>query len=402
MSASSRWARSFAVGSLSLFVLFGCASIIGLDDYTVAGQAGAAGNAGQAGTAGKAGQSGVSGEAGASNGGDAGSAGEGGEGGTTQGGTSGNPGGGKGGDAGAAGQPAAPIVGCDGVTEFEPNEQVITSCIIRAGCSPNAVPVRTISTCVTYDTQQALPGETCTRNATTCAEYDDCEHNGIAHDDLCGGSKVTRCEGNIAVNCDNYDTDQFSDCDALGGTCATYDYFGTIYADCKLDVTPDTTCATETDDTKFFCHSSTKEDFRYYCFDGEAYGATCTQLATCEDDTTPGNASCYFDLPSCSGSSVTCKNNIANDCSGGSLFKYDCDAMGLTCGIANGTEYCLAPGCTTKDVDTKCTESCSDDGTKLTFCYGGTPYTVDCANYGFSQCLSDTDSDGNPYSACRF
>lgn len=380
MKHPSRWARSIAVGSLSLTALFGCASIIGLDDYKVAGQAGQAG-------AGKAGA------------GEAGEAGQGGapEGGAPEGGAPAS------GEGGAAGQPSEvpPIVGCDGATTFEPNEQIVTSCIIRGGCSPSFNPVRNISTCVTYDTQQALPGETCTRSATTCAEYQDCEHIGIAGDDLCGGTKVTRCVGNIAVNCDNYQVNQYSDCEALGGTCATYDYKGTTYADCKLDVTPDTNCLTETDDSKYFCHSGSAQDLRYYCWQGEAYGSSCSSLGYCDGDQTIGDSSCYYNLPTCSGSSVTCKNNIANVCSSGSLFKYDCGAVGLTCGITAGDDYCLAPGCKAADVK-NCTESCSDDGSQLTFCYGGAPYTVDCAKYGFSHCESDTDMDsGAVFAACR-
>ena len=96
------------------------------------------------------------------------------------------------------------------------------------------------------------------------------------------------------------------------------------------------------------------------------------------------------------------KGNIANDCSGGSLFKYSCGTVGLSCAVTTGTEYCLAPGCTAADVDTGCTESCSDDGTQLTFCYGGAPYTVTCSDYGFTQCLSDTSDTGTPFAACRF
>ena len=47
-------------------------------------------------------------------------------------------------------------------------------------------------------------------------------------------------------------------------------------------------------------------------------------------------------------------------------------------------------------------DSCSDDGTQLTFCYGGTPYTVTCADYGFTQCLAGKDDSGAPFAGCRF
>ena len=84
------------------------------------------------------------------------------------------------------------------------------------------------------------------------------------------------------------------------------------------------------------------------------------------------------------------------------MFKYDCGAVGLGCSIADETEYCLAPGCRPADVDSKCVESCSDDGTQLTFCYGGAPYTVTCSDYGFTQCLTGTDDKDNTFAACRF
>ncbi|MES1178246.1 MAG: hypothetical protein ABUL62_28245 [Myxococcales bacterium] len=399
MKQPTRWARSLSVASLSLVTLFGCASIIGLDDYTVAGQGGSAGQGAHAGKAGSTGSdAGETGE-----GGDLGQAGDTAQAGASSGGTAGKAGSSSG-EGGEGGQviELPPIVGCDGKTTFQPNNQIVTSCLIRAGCSPYTTPLRNISTCVTYDTQQALPGETCTRSATTCAEYEECEHVGIAGDDLCGGSKVTRCQGNIAVNCDNYAINQFTDCDALGGTCATYDYNGTIYADCKQDVSPDTNCVGETDDSKHFCHSSPgKDDLRYYCWEGEAYGQSCSSLAYCDGDQTIGDSSCYYNLPTCSGSSVTCKSNVANVCSDGSLLKYDCGSVGLTCGVTLGKDYCFAPGCKAADVDDNCTESCSTDGNKLNFCYGGAPFTVDCADYGFTHCESGEDDDGIPFAACR-
>jgi hypothetical protein len=90
-------------------------------------------------------------------------------------------------------------------------------------------------------------------------------------------------------------------------------------------------------------------------------------------------------------------------CSDHALFKYDCGAVGLGCNITSSTEYCLAPGCKAADVDTNCQESCSADGSSLTFCYGGAPYTVKCSDYGFTQCLDGTDPDtSKPFAACRF
>jgi hypothetical protein len=259
-------------------------------------------------------------------------------------------------------------------------------------------------------------------SSKTCADFETCEHVGVAHDDLCGGTKKTRCENGKAINCGNYmGDDRFADCVALGGNCGTYTYTnGELYADCTLDIAPDSCTGQPDDDGSFFCHAggNTSDDLRYYCWGEQAFGSTCTSLAKCQDDavsvsdgaagagstvTNGGDATCFFNLTSCTGPAVpTCNNGIANDCSDGSLFKYDCGAVGLDCNITAGSEYCLAPGCKSTDVDANCVESCSDDGTQLTFCYGGTPYTVTCADYGFTQCLSDTDDAGNIFAACRF
>jgi hypothetical protein len=401
--------RALALAAFSATAIFGCSAIIGLDGYSVATH-----NTGDAGAPSEAG---APGEAGAGNAG-SGNAGH------------GNGGAGNAGSGNAGAGNTAGAVGCDGKTKFTPNEAVVTSCLMRAGCDPSFNPVRTISTCVTYDTQGALPGESCNLTSTTCKEYENCEHVGVAHDDLCGGTLKTRCEGGKAINCGNYSSgDRFFDCKALGGTCGTFHYVGdgfeNDYADCIMPVaagscTDPATHLPISDDTKYYCESGggTEDDLRYYCWNGVAYGASCTSLAKCKDDAVSvtvdtdggvepskegGNATCYFNLPSCGADSVTCgKGDVANDCSGGSLFKYSCGSVGLSCAITNGLEYCLAPGCKAADIDTDCKESCSDDGTQLTFCYGGAPYTVTCSDYGFTQCLSDTSDSGTTYAACRF
>lgn len=389
--------RLVTLAPLALLTLFGCAQIIGLDDYTVAGTPGAAGKAGASGEAGSPG--------------DAGEAGM-----TPVGGRAGSSG--SSGDAGSAGEIDLPdIVGCDGKTELKPSANIVTSCILRAGCDPSFNPVRSISQCVTYNTQQALPGESCNLTSKTCKDYEACEHIGVAHDDLCGGTKTTRCDGDIAINCDNYSSgDRYFDCAALGGTCdlLTYDdTAATVYADCVLDVAPDTCVGATSTDASYFCHSAAgQDDSRYYCWEDKAWGATCTGLAYCNDAAAGGgDATCYYNLPKCTGPAVpTCNNNVANVCSDGSLFKYDCSAVGLTCGITAGTEYCLAPGCTAADVDTKCEEKCSADGLSLTLCYGGAPFTVKCSDYGLTQCLTHTDTNGTDddtsddtvYAACRY
>jgi hypothetical protein len=55
-------------------------------------------------------------------------------------------------------------------------------------------------------------------------------------------------------------------------------------------------------------------------------------------------------------------------------------------------------------VTTTCTESCT--GSKLTLCYGGQPYTVDCGSYGFTSCddtsftITTPSGASVPYASC--
>jgi hypothetical protein len=269
--------RVLLLAPLAMLSLFGCATIIGLDEYTVAKSSGAGtspgGGAGKDGSS--AGRGGGTGEAGASGiGGESGESGNGGQ---------------------SGGGQLPPIVGCDGQTAFEPNEQIVRSCILRAGCDPTFAPVRTISTCVTYDTQAALPGEACNLTSTSCADFEACEHVGIAHGDLCGGSSATgtRCQGDLAANCGNYEgDDRFFDCAALGGTCGTFTYNGTLFADCKLDISPDSCVGMPSTDAKAFCHSGggKTDDLRYYCWGGQAFGASCSSVASCIDTPSDGSS----------------------------------------------------------------------------------------------------------------
>jgi len=401
--------RVLALTPFALLGIAGCAQIIGLDGYGVAGGAGGGGGTTSSGggSGGNVNQGGKSG--GGGKGGSAGSSviGTGGEAGSSlEGGAS---------NAGAAGALQTPaVVGCDGKTPFTPNEKILRSCILRAGCSPNfddSGPVRTISECVTKNTQAAFPGESCNLSSKSCADYEACEHIGIAHDDLCLG-KATRCDASgRAINCGNYTVDQFFDCPALGGTCTTYfdTSLNNTFADCKQAIAPQT-CTGLSDDQSSYCHPGTggKPDSVYYCVNSTAYGQSCGSLATCYDttDTTDPkakpSASCYFNFPTCTGGdSATCSSGVAKVCSSGDLINYDCGSVGLDCAIKAGTEYCVAPGCTPTKVDT-CTETCGADGVTLNLCYGGAPYAVNCTDYGFAGCSASTrKSDGLAFAACR-
>ncbi|MEO7032237.1 MAG: hypothetical protein ABI335_00330, partial [Polyangiaceae bacterium] len=199
--------RALSLATCAAMTILGCSAIIGLDGYSVASD-------------GAAGDHGV-GEAGA---GDSGNA-------TGEGDAAGS---------GNTGNTPA-VVGCDGKTAFTPNEAIVTSCLMRAGCDPSFNPVRTVSWCVSKNSQAALPGESCNLTSTSCADYEKCEHVGVAHDDLCGGGLKTRCQNGKAINCGNYASgDRFFDCTALGGTCGTFHYVSDSvendYADCVMPV----------------------------------------------------------------------------------------------------------------------------------------------------------------------
>ncbi len=396
--------RALGPSLVSMLAIAGCAQIIGLDGYSVgSGQSGGSGGRGGSGGT-------VSGA-----GGKGGSAGKSGSGPSEAGMTS-EAGANEGGAAGAA--PVKQNLGCDGVTPFLPNENVIRSCVVRAGCSPNFTPVRTISECVSKNTQAALPGESCNLASKTCADYEACEHVGIAHDDLCGGTNVTRCDAaGRAINCGVYNVDQFVDCKAQGYTCATYTYTFSdatteLIADCEVPLTPATGCVGLSDDTSYYCQpgTSTKPDAYYYCYQSQAYGASCGKFASCFDTTTAGgtpDASCFFNFAaSCTGQadSATCNGGVAKTCSSGDVISYDCSSVGLDCAVKGANGYCVAPGCKPATVD-GCVETCGDDGTTLNFCYGGVPHSIDCTAYGFGTCMPGmkTNSDGTTlnYAACR-
>jgi len=390
MSQSQVKKRSFRPGRALVFLPFtlllaaGCAQIIGLGDYTVAsdesGGSHSGGNGatgGKAGSAGKSGQAGMTSEAGA------------------------------GGNAGQGGEPGSTIpVGCDGKTPLTVNDQVIQSCILRVSCDPFN-PVRTISTCVTNNTQDAFAGERCNLKSKTCADYTACEHNGIAGDDLCPEAKwgTDFCVGNKSISCTaDGKFSSFVDCVGEGASgCGMYTDPTTQKqtADCTLT---GQSCTGVT--TDFVCSNEATPVYQYHCIDDTAYGIKCGDFSYCGTDSMD-KAHCYLSAQSCAVKGTTCSaSNVAKVCSGGGEYDYDCGSVGLTCTSTGGTTpdndigYCLAPGCKPADV-TNCSESC--DGTKLTFCYGGANVTVDCVDYGFSNCETFTNSSVTPsfdYAAC--
>jgi hypothetical protein len=401
--------RALALLPLSLLTVLGCAQIIGLGDYSVGSGAGAGGTVaggGKSGGSGKAGSSNANG--GESNAGEGGAAaGETGTSGTA--GSSGTVGvAGEGGEAGGGGAIIPPAVGCDGVTPITLNQDVMRSCILRVSCDPYD-PLRTISTCVTNNTQDAFAGEHCNLKSTTCAEFEACEHIGIAGDDLCPASKsgTSFCAGTKSVTCTSDGTiSSWVDCIGQGGTgCGTYtDSDGNQVADCLVNEPCSASGSTVTD---YECSAEATPLYQYYCAGDQAYGFACGDFAYCNVDST-GSAGCYLTSNTCTSGGTTCPDgttcttaNVAKVVSGGGEYDYDCGSVGLTCKVGpanadNDTNYCLAPGCKPADVN-NCTEFC--DGTKLNFCYGGAQVTADCMDYGFSGCEDFSGSDP-AYSRC--
>jgi len=381
--------RAIGLLPFTLLAAVGCAQIIGLGDYTVASDNGGAGGA----TGGKAGTGGKSG--GAGRGGTTAAAGEAGE-------------QNLGGQAGAPPNPTG-AVGCDGKTAITVNSQVVRSCVLSASCSPFYA-VRSISECVSNNTQDAFAGERCNLRSKTCADYEACMHVGIAGDDLCPASKsgTNYCAGTKAVSCPSDGSfPSWVDCVGQGATGCGIQSDGT--ADCTL---PAQDCSNSTS-TDYVCSTEAEPKYKYYCADGEAYGIACGDFSYCGyaasntgdggagGATTVETATCYLTAASCAVAGTQCSDNVAKVCTDGGEYDYDCGSVGLTCAVGGKTDassnYCLAPGCKPADVD-GCTESCN--GSSLTFCYGGAPVSVNCVDYGFSSCGTFTSTEGLFYAAC--
>jgi hypothetical protein len=350
----------------TLLVGFGCANIIGLSDYEEASVSARGGSAGK----GSGGSSG-----GAMGGGGSGTGGAGNTGGGNTGGGNTGGGSGSGGTSGAA-------TGCDGVTPFAPNFEVLTSCLLRVSCDW-IYPRFTISTCLSLDTQSVFLSELCTDGATSCEDIHDCIGRGYAEPDDCEGQLGWICtDDQKAINCrdPNSGLSIFRDCDLNGGlACASYfDSNGSVAADC---VVPTTCTGTGTP-------NNCAGDYLYTCQGDVAYGQDCTYSgASCGFDES-GAAACFYEpQPSCATPSTICSDDVIEYCSGSELYYFDCSSVGLTCDPDSADPFCIAPGCTELDVS-GCVESC--DETVLTLCYGGKPFPVDCRDYGFNTCIPDS------------
>jgi hypothetical protein len=391
-----------------LAVAGGCGQILGISDYEVDPKlgTGAGGEAGGGGsgndTAGTTSHAGTTTTAGDSSGGQP--PGDGGAGGQPVAGNGGAAAGANaGGEAGAGGAGGAPpepkFKGCDG-TPFVGNEAIVRSCILRVGCLQWLWPTETISRCVSQNAQNVYEGTKCTLDATTCDDITACEGKHI-EPTFCGSGATAKtgmyCNGNEVVDCDGF-VPNAHDCTKEGGTCKDFgvDLGDGTTVDCQLPL-PANTCAATTD-----VEACSGTDYKYQCYGKIPYGSKCTNFAAgCRE--VAGDIGCYYPLNACTTEGVTCSNNRATWCDGDSKVTFDCGSVGLSCQTTgdytdDGERQCLAPGCTPADV-TSCAESCS--GTKLTLCYGGSPVTVDCKDYGFKKCKSyDYDCSGGAVNDC--
>lgn len=357
----------------ALVTLVGCASLLDLQEATLDESSG--GDAGQSSSAGAGSDAG-----GSDAGGSGGKGGFGGKGGTlSRGGTS------------ARGGGTSAGVACGDVVE--PAQGLVQACVVGNSCDP-LVPVHTISFCITYDTPSS-----CVKGASTCGEIADCYKRTWEPDSACPANEPGwRCDGDTAVYCGG-DRPWSVDCAGLGGTCLLYSSADTdSYWPCHLSLSELAACTGTAGDTS--CSGSK----RYTCIGGVSYGVDCAAVGlSCNAGETPGSAYCGSSSSTCASPKTSvCKNNAVQLCgSSGYSFTYSCTAGGGTCTTDGAIDwYCPAPGCSPAD-ESSCTESCVD-ATTMSVCVGGAPYSINCTDYGFAECVTYTDPDGgNDYVACR-
>jgi hypothetical protein len=274
-------------------------------------------------------------------------------------------------------------------------QNVVAACVLAASCDPFLFQV-TISQCISEDYLQSVPSpsDSCLSTISNCSDYAGCADNSIPTTTQCGSTNNTAsCAGTTAINCNGADSNGSPfvvNCGALGLTCSTYaDGDAGTVANC---VVPGT--CTDTDGNQ---HCDTNNNL-YTCENGVKFGSSCNQLnATCKEDPVNGT-SCYFNGTACTTPGYTCStnNDTAEWCTSGNvLFKFNCSAGGLTCGLEGdgGSADCLAPGCSTDDYD-NCSESCSSDGHTGYVCVGGAQLPIDCTNYGFTSCYDTMSTNG--------
>ncbi len=350
--------------------------------------AGGKGATGGSTTGGKGGSGGAGGSAGAGKGG------SGGAGGSAAGGTGGRSGAGSGGSAagtsgsGGAGAVTSGFEDCNGDV-LSPDMDAVKACLFQIGCDP-LFATMTVSYCVTYQYLKTFPIYDCGTGVDSCDNFLGCRTWGYYDAPECAEGDPPFCDGDYAVFCGGAGTAWAKDCAAVGGVCQTYtDEEGAPSAWCRQPLVEDTCSVSGV--------AACQGDIAYSCADGYAFGADCEATGT--DCVVSGeDAVCRYSLPACTTPGFTCSTDTRVDACYDVLERatYYC-AEGLGCAEFESSVYCFAPGC---DADSPCEESCN--GTELTLCYGSTPVTVDCTDYGFRQCIETTLSDETTESARCF
>ncbi len=271
------------------------------------------------------------------------------------------------------------FIGCDG-EPFEGNEAILTSCILRVGCQPWKWPTDSISRCLSDNTQKSYAYQRCSLNATSCDDIAQCEGDRDATEFCAAKADGSYCRDNEVVYCSNL-YDYAHDCGRDSGICHE---FGSG---------PDGPGAVCTLPALGICGNAGSRQcggpgdaYVYECQEGTAYGTRCTRYD--QECTGSGNASRCQAPRDCVTAGIACAGNVARMCDGNAKSEFDCGSVGLRCettGSVAGDDgrHCLAPGCKREDA-AACTENCS--GANLTVCYGGSPVTVDCRDYGFKKC----------------
>jgi hypothetical protein len=262
-------------------------------------------------------------------------------------------------------------------------DKLVNTCVQAVNCDPSLFPAN-MSGCISNNYLQAIGSVACLSTSQDCNGYYGCQGDRVATVDECAGSvDVGFCNGNIATTCTEYtDSSYVRNCDKLGGTCVVYDSdgFGDTVADCE--VVP----SCNQDDSSRHCSGNKI----YTCENGVGYGKDCGAIsATCIES--GGDAACYFNASTCSTPGYTCDNGSVSWCTDqGQMFDYQCSRAGLSCETDDsGNAACIGAGCSTSP--TACAESCDSDGVTAHICIGGAPYAINCTDYGFNSCETDSD-----------
>lgn len=272
------------------------------------------------------------------------------------------------------------FVGCDG-KPFEGNAEVLRSCILRVGCRPWAFPSDTVSRCLSQNTQKSRSFQNCSLTAKSCTDLEACDGQRQENEFCAGKANGDYCSGTNLVRC--FDGTGYSvDCAKDSGLCHDFPASANFPDKLVACVLPGVTGCTA-DDAVLRCGGAGNA-YSYACRDKLAYGTKCTKVdMACSADTK------RCDVPhDCSIAQVACSGSTAEVCDGTTKTRFDCASVGLRCEttgsyVGDDAKQCLAPGCTRENI-ASCKERC--DGNRLTVCYGGSPVSVDCRDYGFTKC----------------